>query len=184
MKSEHDSIRTRRRGLPVTKLAVLLAATLGAIAIFAPALTTLQLRLVWNVTASAPVGLYRIESPRHLETNDLVVVTPPEKLAAFLDGRGYLPRGVPLLKHIAALSGQTVCRSGPTILIDGRSIGAALEHDRAGRDLPQWQGCRRLSDNEVFLMNASVPDSLDGRYFGPTPRQLIIGTATALWTYD
>ena len=39
--------------------------------------------------------------------------------AVFLDTRGYLARGVPLLKHIAALPGQVVCRTDRTITVNG-----------------------------------------------------------------
>ena len=35
---------------------------------------------------------------------------------------------------------------------------------------------------DVFLMNPGVPDSLDGRYFGPLPASSIIGRAVPLWT--
>jgi type IV secretory pathway protease TraF len=31
-------------------------------------------------------------------------------------------------------------------------------------------------------MNWSVPDSLDGRYFGPIPTSSVIGRALPLWT--
>ncbi|WP_407808323.1 S26 family signal peptidase, partial [Staphylococcus aureus] len=82
---------------------------------------------------------------------------------------GYLPRGVPLLKRVAGLPGQRVCRSGRTITVDGRAIGDALDRDRRGRELPTWQGCRVIADDELFLMNWQVRDSLDGRYFGPLP---------------
>ncbi|WP_180490275.1 S26 family signal peptidase, partial [Escherichia fergusonii] len=71
-----------------------------------------------------------------------VAVDAPEPLATFLAERGYLPKGVPLMKRILAVSGQTVCRSNLTITVDGVEVGAALERDRAGRDLPVWQGCR------------------------------------------
>ena len=63
----------------------------------------------------------------------------------------------------------------------GVEVGAALEHDRAGRDLPVWQGCRRVQTGEVFLMNWQVRDSLDGRYFGPLPASSVIGWATPLY---
>ena len=109
-------------------------------------------------------------------------VDAPEPLATFISERGYLPRGVPLMKRILAISGQTVCRSNLTITVDGVEVGAALEHDRAGRDLPVWQGCRRVQTGEVFLMNWQVRDSLDGRYFGLISTDRIIGRAVPLWT--
>ena len=58
----------------------------------------------------------------------------------------------------------------------------ALERDHAGRGLPVWQGCKRVRTGEVFLMNWQVRDSLDGRYFGLTPTDQIIGRAFPLWT--
>ena len=35
---------------------------------------------------------------------------------------------------------------------------------------------------EIFLMNPTVPDSLDGRYFGPLPVTSIVARAVPLWT--
>jgi type IV secretory pathway protease TraF len=63
-------------------------------------------------------------------------------------------------------------------------MGMALAHDRQDRALPVWQGCRTISQDEVFLMNWDEPVSLDGRYFGPIPLRAIIGRAEPLWTLD
>jgi conjugative transfer signal peptidase TraF len=140
-------------------------------------------KLIWNASPSVPVGLYAVQSPGVLHVAELVVVTPPEPLASFLAARGYLPEGVPLLKHILALPGQTVCRHGRTITVDGSAVGQALARDRRGRSLPDWQGCRLIGNGEVFLMNRRPEDSLDGRYFGPLPTAAITGRADPLWTY-
>jgi conjugative transfer signal peptidase TraF len=139
-------------------------------------------KLIWNASASTPIGLYSIRPAERLDVTDLVAVDAPEPLASFLAEGGYLPRGVPLMKRVVALPGQQVCRTGRDIMVDGVFIGAALEHDRLGRDLPVWQGCRGIADGEVFLMNWAVNDSLDGRYFGPIPASSIIGRAVPLWT--
>ena len=138
--------------------------------------------LIWNASASVPIGLYAIEQPTGLRVADLVVVRPPEPLAEFLADRTYLPRGVPLLKHVSALSGQSVCRKGLAVTIDGAAIGDARERDSRGRPLPSWQGCRVVSADEVFLMNPRSADSFDGRYFGPLPASSIIGRAIPVWT--
>jgi len=53
-----------------------------------------------------------------LGVTDLVAVDAPEPLASFLGEREYLPRGVPLMKRIAALPGQTVCRIGRNVTVD------------------------------------------------------------------
>jgi conjugative transfer signal peptidase TraF len=147
----------------------------ASIASFAP-------RLIWNASASTPVGFYTIGDVGTLDVTDLVVVDAPEPLATFLSDGGYLPRGVPLLKRVAALPGQRVCRTGLAITVDGVPIGDALDRDRRGRPLPVWQGCRLVAAGELFLMNWQVRDSLDGRYFGPLPANAVIGRATPLYT--
>lgn len=140
--------------------------------------------LIWNASASVPIGLYHVQPRDHLAVADLAVVTPPEPIARFLDERGYLPRGVPLLKQVLAFPGQTVCRDHLAVMIDGIVMAFARERDRHGRMLPVWQGCRTIAEGEVFLMNWQSVDSLDGRYFGPLPGASIIGRATPLWTFE
>ncbi|CAL8980547.1 hypothetical protein RHODGE_RHODGE_01373 [Rhodoplanes serenus] len=139
-------------------------------------------RLIWNASASMPIGFYTIAPADRLEVTDLVVVNAPEPLSSFLAERHYLPRGVPLLKRVAGLPRQEVCRHGMHVTVDGIDMGDALVRDRLGRQLPIWQGCRRIADGEVFLMNWWVEDSLDGRYFGPLPASAIVGHALPLWT--
>lgn len=141
-------------------------------------------RFVWNASESVPLGLYRVESVDHLAVTNLVVAMPPEPLATFLAERGYLPLGVPLIKRILALPGQSVCRSELAISVDGIEMGAALAHDRRGCALPVWQGCRIIAQGEVFLMNWDEPASLDGRYFGPIPLPAIVGKAMPVWTFE
>jgi conjugative transfer signal peptidase TraF len=138
-------------------------------------------RLLWNASASVPVGLYEIHPAGRLTTGELLVVKPPAALAQFMASRRYLALGVPLIKHVAALPGQIVCRSGRTIIVDGIVEAEALDRDARGRELPVWQGCRTVRSGDVFLMNAAVRDSFDGRYFGPVPDSTIIGSATPLW---
>lgn len=137
-------------------------------------------RLLWNATASTPVGLYVVQPLRTLHVGDLVAAQPPEALARFLAEGGSLPRGVPLLKQVAALAGQIVCRTGRIVSIDGAAVAVARERDSRGRDLPVWSGCRVLGASEILLLNRH-PDSLDGRYFGSLPVSSVIGPATPLW---
>ncbi len=139
-------------------------------------------KLIWNASASVPVGFYALGGGGPYHVADLVAVRVDGRLADFLVDRGYLGRDLPLLKRILAMGGQTVCRNGFEVAVDGIVRGRALEHDRAGRSLPVWQGCCRLAADQVFLMNQAVPDSLDGRYFGMTPIDRVIGRALPLWT--
>jgi type IV secretory pathway protease TraF len=62
--------------------------------------------LVWNATASTPIGLYRVDRTDTFAVGDLVIAIPPEPIASFLADRGFLPRGVPLIKQVLALSRQ------------------------------------------------------------------------------
>ena len=165
---------TRRRTLAVTALAVIgIAATSAA---------DWPVKLIWNATASAPIGFYTVEPAERIEVPELVAVMPPEPLAAFMVERGYVGRGVPLLKRVVGLPGQRVCRNGRAITVNGVEMAEALQRDRIGRELPVWQGCRIIGDGEIFLMNWQVRDSLDGRYFGPIPASSVIGRALPLWT--
>ena len=166
----------------MTRSAIVLATGLATMGVLRPGLTAPPPKFVWNASASAPIGFYRIDGGGPFSAGDFVAVAPPEPLARFLADRAYLPKGVLLLKHILAVSGQTVCRNKLTISVDGSEVGAALERDRAGRELPSWQGCRRIPVGAVFLMNRQVRDSLDSRYFGLVSTDHIIGHAVPLWT--
>lgn len=162
------------------KLALVLgaAAPLGVTAVAPP--TPL---LLWNTTASAPVGFYRVQQVDALHDGDLAVARPPRGLSNWFDRAGYLPRGVPLVKRVAAVARQRVCRRGAAVTVDGRPVASARTHDGMGRHLPRWSGCRTLTRGEVFLLNRDVPDSLDGRYFGPSSLQDVVGRAIPLWTW-
>ena len=139
-------------------------------------------RLVWNASASVPIGFYTVVLVGRIEVPDLVAVMPPEPFASFMAERGYVARDVPLLKRVLGLPGQRLCRDGHLITVDGVLLGEARDRDSLGRDLPVWQGCRVIAEGEVFLMNPDIGDSLDGRYFGPLPASAVIGRATPLFT--
>jgi conjugative transfer signal peptidase TraF len=166
----------------MSRRAAMFATTMfGVSAAVLPLTTDPSPRLIWNASASVPIGLYVVKPANQLQLNNLVVVRPPEDAAAFLAEGGYLPRGVPILKHILALAGQTVCRLGSAVSVDAIAVGYTRERDSRGRALPVWQGCRVLAKDEVFLMNRAA-ESFDGRYFGPLPAASIVGRAEPLWT--
>ncbi|MEJ6012217.1 S26 family signal peptidase, partial [Novosphingobium aquae] len=108
---------------------------------------------VWNTTASVPTGLYAIRGRTSLHVGERVAILPPPELRRLLAERHYLPAGVPLVKRIAAVRGQRVCRFARRITIDGQFAGAALARDRLGRSLPVWAGCHLLRTGELFVMN-------------------------------
>jgi len=139
--------------------------------------------LVWNASASAPRGLYRLIHAEQYQLGDLILTAPPAWVRALAARRGYLPDGVPLIKRIAAVASATICSNGLDIRIDGKVVGKRLLTDTKGRELPRWRGCRRLASTEEFLLMRGVPVSFDGRYFGVTPIANNLGKLVPLWTY-
>jgi type IV secretory pathway protease TraF len=134
-----------------------LVATLAGIALVGfSAIAHPQPRLVWNASASAPIGLYRVVS-------------------------GAPERGVPLIKRIAAVAGDDVCAFNGAIIVNGEIVARQRKADRAGRSLPRWNECRELVQGEFFLLG-DAPDSFDSRYFGPVPSAQVTGRLAPLWT--
>ena len=155
----------------------------SATALLSTALFDVPPILVWNATPSVPLGLYAVLPIGTPKLGDLVLVEPPTELAGYLSKRGYLPDGTPILKRVAALSRQRVCRTGRAIHIDDVVRAIADERDNRERSLPTWSGCHRLRSDEVFFLNGA-PNSLDGRYFGTLKIDVIGGRAVPLWTFD
>lgn len=164
----------------MTRFAILLTGTCAISALLLPVLARPAPRLVWNLSASVPVGLYAAHrsAPRR---GDLVAAHAPQRIARLMAERGYLPRGVPMLKQVAAVPGQRICRTGTKVSVDGIVVAQARLTDRAGRPLPRWSGCRTLRAGELFLLNPASVDSFDGRYFGPVCARAIIAVLKPVW---
>lgn len=137
--------------------------------------------LIYNASASAPIGFYRVLPVGLIRHGDLVLVRTPVSVRALADRRGYLPATVPLVKRIAALSGDTVCALHRVVSIDGLPVANQLIADHLGRPLPRWTGCLTLRPGKVFLLMEGVRYSFDSRYFGPAPARTIIGRLVPLW---
>lgn len=136
--------------------------------------------LIWNVSRSAPVGLYRVEYARELSAGDMVAARVPSRWRALGAARRYIPVNVPLIKRIAAGPADQVCAAGTGIYIDGRLAARRRLRDRAGRAMPGWSGCFLIhADEHLLLMDD--PGSFDGRYFGATGSADIIGRVHLIW---
>jgi len=168
----------RLRG-QIVVLAVLSGVLVAAIAI---PTTTHTPRLVYNASGSAPIGFYRVEN-RPPSRGDIAVVRPSKTLETMLVTRGLLPPGIPLLKRVAAIGGDQVCRSGGVVSVNGETAAEVLERDLQGRPLPFWEGCLRLFDGQFFLIQPH-PYSFDSRYFGPVSECDVVGIAQPLWTWN
>jgi conjugative transfer signal peptidase TraF len=164
----------RQRGLKLTAGLLVVGCVLEVIAAPRPL-------LVWNVTNSAPIGLYRRAFGR-IEPGVWVLVHAPRAAANLAASRGYLPRSVPMVKQVAAAAGDQVCRLGRSVTVNGRSAAQALPQDALGRVLPAWSGCVALKSDQIFLIT-SPPTSFDSRYFGAVPMGNVIERITPLWTF-
>ncbi|HEY0622765.1 S26 family signal peptidase [Sphingomonas sp.] len=168
----------RQRRLHHLRLAILGGA--GLVLLAAPPIYSPSPRLVWNASASATVGLYWVWPGDRAKRGEMMIARVPERWRALAAERHYLPANVPLVKRVAAARGALVCASGARILIDGKLAATRLGHDRAGRPLPWWQGCRRLAEGEYLLL-MDAPGSFDGRYFGISRAHDLVGRARLIW---
>ena len=137
-------------------------------------------RLVWNASASAPIGLWRVHPGVPLARGDMVLAHMPARVRQLAASRHYIPANVPLLKRIVARDGDDVCALGDAIYVNGAPVAKRLVRDRIGRILPGWVGCETLGGGRLFLLMDRA-DSFDSRYFGPLEPEAIIGKANPLW---
>lgn len=163
---------------------LLATGTIALVALLSPAVHRPELRLVWNASASVPLGLYRIERGARPRVGDLVAVRPSPALTRFMAERRYVEANALLVKPFAAKAGATVCRLDMRVTIDGRYVATALPRDRFSRLLPRWSGCLRLGPDQFFLIAPATAASFDSRYFGPVDRTRIVGRALPLWIWS
>lgn len=125
-----------------------------------------------NESASLPRGVY-VRVPGAAPGRDTVVAVPqPSAVRAYLGQLG-MPDDLLLIKRVAAVGGDTVCRRDDQLVTPGRTL-VVQDRDRRGVALPTWRGCRRLGEEELFLLG-DTPSSFDSRYFGPVSRSRVTG---------
>lgn len=168
--------RPTRRRRPMLFVGLSLA---GVLMLCIP--TVVPARFVWNVTASAPTGIYVIDNDAW-RTGDRVAVQPDSLLAADLETRGVLPRGKLLIKRAAAGQGDEVCRIETNVTVNGAVVAVAKITSSAGKPLPTWAGCQRLASSQVLLIG-ETENSYDGRYFGPTAASDVLGRANLVLSF-
>jgi signal peptidase I len=120
-------------------------------------------------------------SPRFsdYDRGDIVVFSPPP---------GYEQGGVPFIKRVIGLPGDTVSLENGNVFVtpaDGSPVRLSEPYIRLvdGRPAPtqprdaegtsEWT----VPDGQYFVMGDNRPDSQDSRFFGPISRESIIGRA-------
>lgn len=134
--------------------------------------------LSYQVTPSMPEGFYWI-TPIHgrLHRNEVIVFRPPSQFEKFLTKKHWLPDNGLMMKHVVAVPGDWVCKYDDYVWLNGKAIAPVFSHAPKGEALPSLAFCGTLLHNRYLLMSLRVPNSFDGRYFGPVSRQRIIGRA-------
>jgi conjugative transfer signal peptidase TraF len=147
---------------------ILMSAASWAGALGAPPLVML------NDSASEPTGLYlRVSQPPVVGV--LVAFKTPPTAFPYADRRHALLRRHPILKAVAATSGDHVCTRSNRLTINDRQKAPIATRDRFGDALPRWTGCRKLTADELFVFSNVIPNSFDSRYFGPIKRKDVLG---------
>ena len=155
-----------------------IAATVGGVSLIALSSKASTPRIVWNASPSVPTGFYLIKQ-RQPRRGDLALVQLSPKHVELAHRRGYLATAVYLLKPIVAIPGDRTCRLGTVVLVRQRIVAVARVSDASGRLLPAWSGCVVLRQHAVFLLARSM-HSFDGRYFGPTAGDRVVGLAKSI----
>jgi conjugative transfer signal peptidase TraF len=169
-----DLHRFQPQGLSVG-LAVAAAATAAAL------LCVSRPWVLINTTPSEPEGLYLGQSGEPI-VGALAAFRAPAAAFPYADARLSYLRHRPLLKAIAAASGDTVCTTSGRLVINGQDRAPITRLDGQGRALPVWMGCRPMAVDEVFAFSDRVPNSFDSRYFGPVRRSAVLGVYRPLIT--
>jgi conjugative transfer signal peptidase TraF len=136
-------------------------------------------RLLWNVSPSAPIGLYWLATAAPGKA-ELAAIRLPGALRTLAAFRGYLAETAPLIKPVSATMGDVVCRHGAAVTINGQAAAHASTADGRGRTLPHWTGCITLTAGQVFLLSTASA-SFDSRYFGPIDASHVLGAARPIW---
>jgi conjugative transfer signal peptidase TraF len=164
----------------MARLTPLIAGLMASTALVLSPLARSNPFLIWNVSPSVQVGLYTVER-RAPTKHEIATLRLPPEASRLAEERGYLPSSAWLLKPVAAESGDVVCRLGRIIFVNGRLRAKALLHDKAGRLMPDWNGCSRLRKGQYFILSKRW-DSFDSRYFGAVDSQHIVGRAELVFS--
>jgi conjugative transfer signal peptidase TraF len=131
-----------------------------------------------NLSNSEPLGIYLLTPFRgDPKTGELVILDVPAQARPYIYGRGWLPEGGRLLKNIGAVPGDQVIISNDGIVINHQYIGPVFDQDSQGKPLPKLRGSFRIKPGYFLPIATAIPNSFDGRYFGPVPLRLIVGKA-------
>jgi type IV secretory pathway protease TraF len=138
--------------------------------------------IIINETISMAKGTYvRTGDAQSLKRGDIIAMPMNASAESYLGEKLGYPKDTMLIKRVAGLSGDVMCRQGIEVSINTQTVYAA-PRDSGGNVLPPWSGCHVLLPNEVFLLGDHA-SSFDSRYFGPVTKPELSGTYKAVMTW-
>ena len=164
----------------------------GASSLLLAAVVTWFAGLRVNLSASMPIGFYRVSRGRPVK-GAMVLACLPAGVAVFARSRGYVPNGrcpgatAPIGKVVLAMVGDSVEVTAEGLLVNGRPLKNTkpLAVDAAGRPLRRFpDGTYIAGPDEVWLYSPYSKRSFDSRYFGPLPVSSIRNRVLPLWTVE
>jgi type IV secretory pathway protease TraF len=132
-----------------------------------------------NGTKSMPLGFY-VRDPSGEPTTGAVIAFRPPAIAL---AHGW-PADIPMLKRVVAVGGDKVCTDGGVLAVNDVWLGLVLDRLPNSRPLPVWKDCRVLQADEVFPFATGLPDSFDGRAYGPVNVSDLVGVFVPVWTWE
>ena len=147
-----------------------------------------------NVSASVPLGIWRLDPAAPLKRGAMTLWCPPDN-ALFRAARAHraVPYGLcpgrfaPLFKPAAALAGDAVDVSRAGIRINGVALPNTAQRHEEGANA--WvphvaAGTYHVPSGEVWFVSTTNPYSFDARYYGPMPVGRVQGVVRPVWTWD
>ena len=137
--------------------------------------------IVFNVTPSAPRGLYQeTRIPPTKEHGTYILFCPDQKWPGFSNNPNYrksylanCPDGEEaLLKPVAAWPGDVVTTTPIGVAVNGAILHNSMpdSKDPFGKELhPYAYGNYKVPAGQVWVISSYSPRSFDSRYFGPIP---------------
>lgn len=137
----------------------------GGVAIYSKAV---GFGMVFNPSPSLARGFY-IRTDEPVGIGSLVAFRLPEVMRDYMASvpgalAVYDQPGNGLLKPVAAVAGDVICRYGLLFSINGEVVAQALRAGPFGW-LPSWQGCHVLGVGEIAVLSTRIADSDDSRYY-------------------
>ena len=141
-------------------------------------------RYVINISASLPMGIYKLYEIEKIEKGDIVMFSFPPEAEKYIRERKYLPDNVKtLLKRVTAVEGDNVEVRDKTLYINNEEYWLAKikEKDSKGLLLPRMKN-QILRKDEYFVLGTH-PTSFDSRYYGAIRKEVILKKAELVWEF-